>query len=664
MRLIHTRRGVLHIHAAGTAFAAALIALTASIHAEEPPPFGAAIRPLVVMYCVECHDDDLSKGDLNLDRFTSQEQAIDALALWQRAGKRIENKEMPPKKKKKQPTDEERALLVAWIGTLQVNDADCNQIANEESVAWYRGDVMSRRLNRVEYENTLRDLLGVDLNVAEMFPSDGAGGEGFDNNGNALFLSAIQMEKYLAAADLAIETALPPRVHSDMAAIPGAPRTAAASAVDGRYATLIPEVPGPDLDGPAAARAVLAAFAGRAWRKPADAASLDRLAGVFQEAIDRGDRYETAVKLAMKGALLSPQFLFLAEPQPAESGKYPLGDYELAARMSYFLWASMPDSELFAAAAAGQLQDPNVLQAQVKRMLLDPKADALGQSFGGQWLGITQLAETTKPDEERFPEFNPALRSAMLAEAYTYFNDIVYEDRSLLELIDSDYAYINGALAALYGIGGVDGDALRRVQVADASRGGVLGMAAILTATSHSLRTSPVLRGKWVMEQILGAHVPPPPPNVPSLPEDDRNTEGLTFRQQLEVHRENAECAGCHSKMDPLGFGLENYDPIGRWRDTQAEQPIDASGVLPSGEGFNGPGELKAILMNQKDAFARNLTRKMLGYALGRDLNRYDNCVIEDCMEALQANEYRPGALITEIVISYPFRHRYSSGEN
>ena len=641
-----------------------LLALGGSLSApaEDPIPFETGIRPLIAKYCVECHDEELSRADLNLNRFTTQEQVIDSLALWQRSVKRIENKEMPPRKKKKQPTDEERALIVQWVGSLKLDDADCNQIANEESTAWYRGDVMSRRLNRNEYENTLRDLLGVDLDVADMFPADGAGGEGFDNEGSALFLSAIQMEKYLAAADLAVETALPPRSSATLGAVDDALLTESEQAVAERYTALLGASPAGDQDARAAARAALASFAGRAWRKPADGASLERVLAVYDEAIARGDRYESAVKLAMKGVLVSPHFIFLTEPQPPERGNYMLGGYELASRLSYFLWSSMPDEELLALAAADGLRDPNVIQAQVKRMLQDPKAEALGRFFGGQWLGITQLAETVQPDPERFPEFGPGLKQAMQAEAYGYFNTIVREDRSLLELIDSDYQIVNEELARLYGIPGVTGPAMQRVQVADASRGGVLGMAAVLTATSHARRTSPVLRGKWVMEQIMGAHVPPPPPNVPSLPEDDKVTEGLTFRQQLEVHRENPDCAGCHSKMDPLGFGLENYDPIGRWRDTVSELPVDASGVLPSGEAFNGPTELKAILLAQKDDFARNLTRKMLGYALGRSLNRYDNCVIDDSMAALQANEYRPSVLINEIVLSFPFRHRYSAG--
>jgi hypothetical protein len=623
-----------------------LVLFSATARAEEEIPFETAIRPLMVKYCTECHDADVTKGDLNLDRFTTRDQAIDSLALWQRAGMRIENKEMPPRKDDNQPTDEERALITKWIATLQVDEADCNMIANEESVAWYSGDVMSRRLNRMEYEYTLRDLLGVDLSVAHLFPADGAGGEGFDNNGAALFLSAIQMEKYLAGADVALETALPDR----------------AEEAGDRLAKLIPVYPSESLTARDAAKQVLEGFAYRAWRKPPPAESVEGLLVMFDRGQARGDSYEKSIKLAMKAALVSPHFMFLAEPHPAEKGNYALGGYELASRLSYFLWSSMPDDALLASAASGALQDPNEIQVQVKRMLQNPKAEALGRQFGGQWLGISQLGETTKPDENRFPEFSPALLAAMRAEANLFFNGIIREDRSLTEMISADYTYVNAELAALYGIGGVEGETMQRVQLADASRGGFLGMGAVLTATSHSLRTSPVLRGKWVMETILGAHVPPPPPDAGTLPEDDKHPQGLTFRQQLEIHREKAECAGCHSQMDPLGFGLENYDPIGRWRATQAEQPVDASGVLPSGEAFNGPAELKTILMNQKDAFATNFTRKMLGYALGRSLNRYDNCVIEDSMEALRANEYKPSALINQIVLSYPFRHRYSSG--
>ncbi len=637
-----------HLHLIKSGLSAILV-FAVSAGAEAPLDFENTIRPLIERYCVDCHDAELTKGDLNIDRFASHNQVLDAIAVWQRMAKVITSGEMPPKKKKKRPSSEERRLLTNWIGGLNVNNEDCNRIASEESVAWYSGDVMSRRLNRTEYENTIHHLLGIELNLADRFPTDGAGGEGFDNMGGALYLSAIQMEKYLGTADLCIETALPADEQGN---------------VQEDHARLMVARPSDTLSKQDAARQVIRGFTYRAWRKPPPEESLAGLLALADKALARGDGYDAAIKLAMKAALVSPHFLFLAEPHPPEAGNYALGGSELASRLSYFLWASMPDDELLAAAAEGKLADPNEIQIQVKRMLQDPKAEAFGRLFGGQWLGISQLGETKKPDATLFPEYSQALADTMQAEVYTVFNTIVREDRSLLELLASDYVFVNEDLAAIYGIEGIEGPALQRVQVADASRGGVLGMAAVLTSTSHSLRTSPVLRGMWVMERLLGEHVPPPPPGVPPLPEDGKSVEGLTFRQQLEVHRDKPECAGCHSKMDPLGFGLENFDPIGRWRSTHDALPIDASGVLPSGEKFNGPEELKTILVKQKGKFARNLSKKMLGYALGRSLNRYDTCVINESVEALKANEYRPSALISTIVLSYPFRHRYSSGQS
>ncbi|HRI87943.1 MAG TPA: DUF1588 domain-containing protein, partial [Candidatus Hydrogenedentes bacterium] len=253
---------------------------------------------------------------------------------------------------------------------------------------------------------------------------------------------------------------------------------------------------------------------------------------------------------------------------------------------------------------------------------------------------------------------------SMRQEASAFFHYIVSEDRSLIELISSDYTFANEKLAAIYGMQGVTGPELRRVDLADANRGGVLGMAAVLTTTSHPLRTSPVLRGKWVLEQLLGDRIPPPPPDAGVLPEDDVQPDGLTLRARLEAHRTNPDCAACHQRMDPIGFGLENFDPLGRWRNEQAGQPVDAKGVLPSGEAFSGPQELKAILIARKGEFATNLSRKMVGYALGRSLTKYDQCVIDNCVKSLEDSGYKPSELITEIVLSYPFRHRYSGGQD
>lgn len=633
---------------------------------EEVGSYEDAIFPLVEKYCLDCHDELSAKGDLNLERFETTEMVLDSIAIWDRIVKRLTSNEMPPRDELK-PTPEERDAIIKWIESVDRNNLDCDHIASEQSVSWYPGYVMSRRLNRAEYQYTLGDLLGIDIEVSDMFPADGSGGEGFDNNGSALFLSAIQLEKYLEAADTAIEVVIPiideePEIRNS-SKIRTPAILHAKQRREANRSHLIPETPSRKDDPREVAGRVIHQFAERAWRRPVTDDETERLLTMFDRSFDRGDSFREAVKLAYKSVLISPNFLFLAEPEPAQLGDYMLGGYQLASRMSYFIWSSMPDAELIALAESGDLANDDVLRAQVQRMLRDPKSKALGEQFAMQWLGISQFAEITTPDEERFPEFTDGLAESMRQEAVLFFASIFQDDRSLLDLITADYTYANDALAELYGFEDVIGEDMRPVSITDPNRGGVVGMAAVLTETSHALRTSPVLRGKWVLNQLLGDHVPPPPPNVPTLPEDDHDLNGLSFRETLEIHRKSPECAGCHARMDPIGFGLENFDPIGRWRDTQAGLPIDTSGVLPSGEAFSGPAELKALLLLRKDQFATNLSRKMLGYALGRSLTRHDTCVINDSMEALKADEYRASNLVTEIVLSYPFRHRYSNGK-
>jgi mono/diheme cytochrome c family protein len=636
------------------------LAAGASGHAvaEERPTY-EQVRPLLAKHCYECHSNDKAKGDLNLERFENEDQIVQELALWSRAEGRMANKEMPPKTRP-QPTDEEMATLNAWFSAVKQAGPDCDRLVSEGSTDWYPGYVMSRRLNRFEYENTLRDLLLVDIDLASRFPADGAGGEGFDTDGGALFLSAIQAEKYLDAADHAIEIALP-QLPAPGDIVPASTSLSFDPFAAARRDFLIPVRPSETVSPVNAARASLVRFLERAWRRPVRPVEAGHVLSLAVRALGQGQDFDTALKLCYKAALVSPNFLFLAEPKPAENGVYELGPYQLASRLSYFLWSSMPDAELFALADSGELSDAGHLQRQIERMLLDPKAVALGEQFAAQWLGIYQLGETIKLDTNRFPEFDASLTTAMRQEAAQFFQGVFAENRSLLDLIDANYTYANEALARIYGIEGVTGTRMQRVQLADARRGGVLGMSAVLAATSQPLRTSPVLRGKWVLEQLLGDRVPPPPPNVPALPTEEKHADGLTLRQRLEAHRENPDCAGCHSRMDPLGFGLENFDPIGRWRDESGGQPVDARGELPSGEAFNGPAELKQILLARKDEFSRNLSRKMLGYALGRSLTHYDDCVVDRCVEALKNNGYQARLLVNEIVLSYPFRHRYSA---
>jgi hypothetical protein len=610
--------------------------------------FEKDVRPIVAEYCVSCHNPEKKKGDLDLTPFQTSKQALASEVVWEGVGSKI-RVDMPPKKSERKPSDDQRRVVLGWIAAhVESGEADCGKIATDKNNRFYRGYVMSRRLNRAEYNNTIRDLVGLDLHLDEMLPADGAGGEGFDTNGNALFTSAISLEKYLHAADAVLAELIP-----DGAPFSHQTREA--------HDQLIVAKPTASKSPHDAAREVISAFAYRAFRRPVESAEVERFLALFDRAQARGESYEVALRLPLKAILISPNFLFLAEPMPAEEGVYELGDYQIATRLSYFLWSSMPDDELLSLAGKGALHDENVLRAQVERMLRDPKSIALAQNFACQWLGITALGGATRPDASRFPQFDDELAAAERQEVVLFFDSVIREDRSLLDLIDSNYTFVNQKLASLYGLPRVRGGEMRRVELSTRDRGGVLGMAAMLTATSYPLRTSPVLRGKWVLEQLLGQRIPPPPPTTPQLPQDDRSTDGISFRQRLEMHRANPECASCHSRMDPIGFGLENFDAIGRWRTSSADGPVDASGVLPDGRRFSGARELKAILLKDKDEFLANFSRKMLGYALGRELNKFDVCVLKDAGNALKGSDNRPSALIQTIVLSKPFLYRYAA---
>ena len=374
-----------------------------------------------------------------------------------------------------------------------------------------------------------------------------------------------------------------------------------------------------------------------------------------------GSSYEDSLKLALKAVLVSPNFLFRIETEHGIDKPYLLNDYELATRLSYFLWSSMPDEKLFKLAAENRLRQSNIFETQVRRMLQDSKALALAENFTGQWLGVRRLESSVQPDQNLFPSYTASLRVAMQQEPVEFFNSLLRENTSLLKLLDADYTFANEELGKHYGLPNVVGNKMRRVSLNDANRGGVLGMAGVLTLTSYPRRTSPVLRGRWVLDEIFGTPPPPPPPLVTSLPQDDKPVEGLTLRQRLEKHRSKTECAACHQRMDPLGFGLENFDAIGRWRTKIADEPVDSNGVLMTGEKFQGPAELKKILLEKKEIFIRNLTERMLAYALGRGLEFYDRPTVKQITTALAKNDYQSSTLILEIARSYPFQFRRDS---
>jgi len=746
--------------------------------AQGPPAaeFAKHGLPFVEKHCLQCHGEKTAKADLTLHKYRDELSVLKARKVWTNVLHMVHTAEMPPRGKPRPTQAELDAFRQAVNGIFDRADRTVRD----------PGRVTIRRLNRVEYNHTVRDLLGVDFNPAEDFPSDDVG-HGFDNIGDVLSLSPVLMERYLAAAESIVQRSFlpdppkPPVRHVNSRYLEpggsfknrfrpvtkGALNTPQRANMDGDYtirtrvyakqagdepvraallvggkeikqfaiqateekkaerlevelplppgehriavALLNPhkddkgervlmveflELSGPKDTRPAfqrqlmtvaadqprgeRTRAMLAQFATKAYRRPVTPAELDRLVKFVEAAEARGDRWEAGIQLALQAVLVSPKFLFRVEldDRPASAQPHAIDEFQLASRLSYFLWSSMPDDELFALAAKQQLTAN--LEPQVRRMLQDPKAAALVENFAIQWLQLGRL-QAFAPDPKLFPSFNDRLRKAMLKETELFFQAIIKEDRSILDLIDADFTFLNDTLARHYGIadtngnrsgqkptkpggqrfqGGRGGDLFQRVSLQDGERGGILTQASVLTVTSNPTRTSPVKRGRWVLEQLLGAPPPPPPPNVPELPETEQAAAGGTLRQRLEQHRSNAACAGCHAKMDPLGFAFENFNAIGAFRTKDGSFDIDASGTLPDGKSFNGPKELKAILKEKKELFSRCLTEKMLTYALGRGVEYYDKPTIDRVNSALEKNGYKFSTLVTEIVKSDPFRLR------
>ena len=408
------------------------------------------------------------------------------------------------------------------------------------------------------------------------------------------------------------------------------------------------------------AERIVARFARRAYRRPPAEQEVKRLMQLAEDSMRQGETFEGMVQTLVQAVLVSPQFLFRIERDAAagsESVPRSIDSFELATRLSYFLWSSMPDDDLLDAAEEGQLNEPDGLRRQLRRMLDDPRSAALVENFGGQWLQLRNLAQS-EPDPARFPEFDEELREAMLRESEHFFESIVREDRSILEFLDSDYTFLNERLARHYGIEGFSSKEFRRVKLPDDRRGGLLGQASVLTVSSYPTRTSPVLRGLWVLDTLLGQSPPPPPPDIPEL-EVQGGQAGATLREQLETHRASDGCISCHLVMDAIGFGLENYDAVGQWRATDGELPLDASGTLPGGLSFESPAGLRRILVDtEAGSFTRHFAKKLLTYAIGRGVDRRDNPAIDKIQRKVEAADYRFSAVIEGIVSSLPFRMR------
>ncbi len=600
----------------------------AALQADAQKSFRDGVSPFVTTYCTECHGEKKRKGGINFLPALKNPGDAASSKRWKQALASVKTHDMPPTDAGKQPTEEERQNFLDWIAKIKF-------LSPKDP-----GPFVIRRLTKVEYGNTLHDLFGVDSAVAHELP-DEVFGAGYLNT-----LSPLQSEQYLTIANDVLDRILAPN---------DAPPTAVQKRLFGK-----PPAPGADLR--AAAKKVARSLARNAYRRPPSESELDVLLGVFDLGRENKLTYPAALRLMLKAVLVSPQFLFITPAKEPESGHtiVPLDDYQLASRLSYLLWATMPDAELSALADSGKLHEPAVLKAQVKRLLLDRRSRALFDGFGAQWLGVGSLQSKTF-DTAKFPQMTGAMRSAMYDEARLFFDSIVRENRSAVSFVDSDYTFLNGTLAALYGLEKtVTGPQMRKVKLTDANRGGILGMPGILATTSFPNRTSAVKRGVWVLEQVLGEHVPPAPANVPALEkQDQRKVANMTLRQRTELHRTNPVCANCHKVLDPIGFGLENFDAIGRWRDQDdSGGAIDAAGELPGGKHFASPKELKVIIAARSNELARNLTEKLLAYALCRQLEGYDEIVVDRLMETIAKDGYRIQTLITEIVTSYPFVQR------
>ena len=728
------------------------------------------VKPVLVKYCWDCHGDGERKGDLNLDAYIDDASVARDRKIWMSLHFNVDNWMMPPAKKS-QPTAAERLMITNYVDRV-LNPYDPNKPDP--------GRVTIRRLNRVEYNNTMRDLLGVDVKPANDFPEDDTG-YGFDTIGDVLTISPILMERYLTAADKVLEAAVPKgkkaaektkygasSIKGDgqlmdkkafLLSSEGLARVQHEFPVAGEYVlrarayaaqagtevakvdlrleggvlkafdltATTPEKPqileakftaeagqkrigmrflndfyddkNPDpskrdrnvflisleVDGPLnsgagnaggasqkifgagaalgetepAARAILQTFANRAFRRTAIPAEVERLLTIFQLAQKKGEPFRESLKLAMKAILVSPYFLYRAEWQsePSNPGQIvELNEFSLASRMSYFLWSSMPDDELLSLAFRKELRKN--LGAQITRMLKDPKSRALAQNFAGQWLELRTL-DVVQPDQQRF-RFPTPLREAMKQETEEFFWFIQQENRSVLEFVGANYSFLNERLASHYGVAGVAGADFRKVDLpASSMRRGVMTQGSVLTITSDPTRTSPVKRGKWIMENILGIPAPPPPPNVPPL---DANANGPlkgTVRERLEKHRSAPGCASCHALIDPLGFGLENFDAIGVKRTQENGAAIDTTGQLTTGQKFNNASELAELVLKEKrDGFLRCLTQKMFIYALGRAPEPFDRPALDAILARLNKDGFRFQALISGLIESVPFQKR------
>ena len=589
-----------------------------------------AARSFLDGHCRTCHSGSSPAGGFRTDPLHDVASFATHADAWTSLAARVSNHEMPPTGVPSPPLDD-RTAFVAWVERTWRNQACAAELPPTASLI--------RRLNRDEYSATVRDLFDIQIDVSEMFPVDGAGGEGFDNAAETLFLSPLLAEKYLAAAKFVLDVA--------------------AKEFKSRTKIFVAR-PGPGMTETNASREILAKFLPIAFRQPVGSETVASYVRLTRRARRHGADFESSIFFALRIALVSPAFLFHVRADVAAPASR---QYALASRLSYFLWGSQPDELLLDIAAAGRMDDPAVLDRLVPRMLRDDRALEFFSRFTEQWLRIRDLEGSHGPDPELFPEYaaDAELRGDILLQPVFFFREIFRENRSVLEFLDSDGTVLTQPLITHLGL------PLKKKQDAKnpnwmelpegSSRGGLLGMPSISALASHPHRTSPVLRGVWILDSILGTPPPAPPPDVPELDESSGGKPVGSIRERLLAHSNSPGCASCHKRIDPLGFALENYDVLGRWRDQDAETPVDATGRLPDGTRLDGPDSLRAALLERKRLFLRNLAKRLLGYALGRGLTPSDTCAVETVVTEVERQDYSAWTLLREIVRSEPFLH-------
>jgi len=599
-------------------------AKVAAENSELSTQFTREIVPIFVNYCYDCHGDGLKEGSLALDDYESIPEMIADRGQWQKIRDHIDFRLMPPPDEFA-PDEEERAKLVRWID-------DAVFAVDPENPD--PGHVTLRRLNRAEYTNTIRDLLGVKIDVTGLLPVDDSG-YGFDNNGDVLTLSPLHMERYLEAARVALAETSKNKDWKN-------------------YLSKSDESSDDDH-----MLRVVRGFAGKAFRRPLREGEAERYLDFLERAKDSGGGVDYAIKQAMSAILVSPSFLYREEPS-FKSGKDSialLDEHALASRLSYFLWSSMPDKRLRELADRGELRKN--LHAEIGRMLASGKSRALVENFVGQWLQLRDM-EAISPDRKTFKTFDSKLASNMRTETEMLVQYIIKENQTIMTLLDADFTFVNQRLAEHYGIEGVEGEHFRKVSLDGLPRRGLLGHGSVLTLTSHAGRTSPVLRGKYVLENILNTPPPPAPPNVPALgSESEGRKHAVSLRKELEAHRNDPACASCHALMDPIGFGLENFDGVGRWREKDRGMPIDSSGKLVTGQKFLDSEEMCEIIVRDYESeFHRSVAVKMLTYSLGRGVEYFDRPAIDEIVMKAEQDDGRFLSWVIAVAESVPFQYR------